>query len=363
MAQNALLHRLRTQDARLGSYSGTETILSFTDPESEFRALSSGAGLFDLGWRAKIMVTGRDRIRWLNGMITNNVKDLPLNRGAYSFVLNHQGRILGDLYVYNRGEYLLLDTDRSQVENLIKTLGRFIIMDKVELNDPGETLSAIGVCGPQSESVLSSAGFDVAGLEPLEVRDIVVDGASVTMVRGPQEKPGWYEVWAGGAGTPPRHANIGRVGDPGESLWDKLAKAGAQPVGTEALERWRIVQGIPKYGQDIRERDLPQETEQNQALNFSKGCYIGQEIVERIRSRGQVHRAFTGFEFEDALPQPGKFEENGRVTTEITSIAEVDGRKIGLGYVRRETGPPGSTVDLQGIKAKVTNLPFRTERN
>jgi aminomethyltransferase len=125
------------------------------------------------------------------------------------------------------------------------------------------------------------------------------------------------------------------------------------------LELWRIVHGIPKYGQDIRERDLPQETEQTQALNFTKGCYIGQEIVERIRSRGQVHRKFTGFEFPDTLPQPGKLEEGGRTVAEITSVAEIGNKKIGLGYVRRETGTPGAKLDLNGIVALVVDPPFQ----
>ena len=133
-------------------------------------------------------------------------------------------------------------------------------------------------------------------------------------MRGPEQKPGWHEIWASSA-------NI-------EPLWTMLENAGAQPVGAEALENWRILRGIPKYGQDIRERDLPQETEQYQALNFSKGCYVGQEIVERIRSRGQVHRKFTGFEFtgvesNDSLPAPGKIEENGKVVAEITSVARI----------------------------------------
>src|SRR5579859_7096848 len=102
-----------------------------------------------------------------------------------------------------------------------------------------------------------------------------------------------------------------------------LTSAGAQPAGANALEFWRVLRGIPQYGKDIRERDLPQETEQSQALNFSKGCYIGQEIVERIRSRGQVHRQFTGFEFPDSPLPPGKYEVAGQLVAEITSIAPV----------------------------------------
>ena len=347
--QTALHQRLASANARIGAYNGAETVLAFSDPARELHALNSACGLFDLNWRAKIVATGKDRVRWLNGMLTNNVRDLPLNHGFYNFLLNAQGRILADMYVYNRGEYLLLDTDRSQLENVIKTLDHFIIMDDVDLTDSSETLGAIGVCGPNSGPILDAVGINATTLEPLEVRDLVVGNFGISIVRGPEQKPGWHEIWASSA-------NI-------EPLWTMLENAGAQPVGAEALEKWRILRGIPKYGQDIRERDLPQETEQYQALNFSKGCYVGQEIVERIRSRGQVHRKFTGFEFtgvdsNDALPAPGKIEENGKVVAEITSVARISTgtaeKKIGLGYVRRESLQPGSQI--QG--ATVVDLPF-----
>lgn len=345
MTQTAFHHRLGPAGGRLGSYNGAETVAAFGDPASEFSALTSGCGIFDLGWRAKITVKGRDRVRWLNGMITNTIKALPVDRGNYSFVLNPQGRILGDVYTYNRGEYLVLDTDRSQLETMLNTLKRFIIMDQVEMAEAGESLQAIGLCGPKAAAVLASAGIEASGLEPLEVRELTAGNAGFILVRGPEQKPGWYEIWTTGE-------NI-------ERAWESLVKAGAQPVGTDALEQWRILRGIPHYGQDVRERDLPQETEQTQALNFTKGCYIGQEIVERIRSRGQVHRKFTGFEFPDALPQPGKFEENGRLLAEITSVAQIGNKKVGLGYVRRETTPAGTELNLGGVLAKVTELPFQ----
>lgn len=340
MTQTTLYQRLAS-DARLGLYNGAETVAVFTDPASELRALLSGCGVFDLGWRAKIMVSGEDRVRWLNGMVTNNVKDLPLHHGNYNFLLSPQGRILADMYIYNQGESLLLDTDRSQIETVMKTLDHFIIMDDVELKQ--SRLTAVGLCGPESEKILAAAGLDVSGLEPGEIRDLQ-NGSSV--VRGPEQRPGWYEIWS----------------ESGQAeFWDRLVSSGAQPVGSEALEQWRILQGIPRYGQDIREKDLAQETEQNQALNFTKGCYIGQEIVERIRSRGQVHRKFTGFEFQDALPPTGKFEQDGRVMGEITTVAEIGGKKLGMGYVRRETGLPGAKLTVNGVAATVRNLPFKNQ--
>jgi aminomethyltransferase len=139
--------------------------------------------------------------------------------------------------------------------------------------------------------------------------------------------------------------------------------AAATPVGTAALDLLRIASGIPRYGQDIRERDLPQETEQQRALHFTKGCYIGQEIVERIRSRGNVHRKFAGFEVQPPLPAPGtKIQADGKEIGEITSVATLPTtggeRPVALGYMRREFAVPGKEVEADGVKLKLTDLPF-----
>jgi len=334
--------------AAMGVYSGVETALNFGDPAKELDALRSNCGIFALDWRAKVTATGKDRVRWLHNMVTNNVRDLALEHGNYNFVLNVQGRILGDLYIYNRGESLMLDTDSVQVEPLLTAMKRYIIMDKVELTNASEAILALGICGPKTEAILGAAGINASGLEPMEIRNQTADGIAISLVRGPEQKPGWYEVW-----LEPTNA---------EAVWKMLVNAGAQPVGAEAVETWRVLRGVPRYGQDIRDRDLPQETEQTQALSFTKGCYIGQEIVERIRSRGQVHRKFTGFEFADALPTVGKFESEGRTLAEITTalrVSTAEGEKnLGLGYIRRESAAAGSQVDLGGNKAKLVDLPF-----
>jgi folate-binding protein YgfZ len=321
--------------------------LDFGDPAVELGDLRRRCAVFELNWRAKVAATGKDRVRWLHNMVTNNVRDLSLNRGCYNFVLNAQGRILGDMYIFNRGDSVLIDTDRAQLEPLLTAMRRFIIMDKVEL-EPAQDIQALGVCGPKAESILQEAGLAVSGLSPLEIRSLKVDDVDGTLVRGPENKPGWYEVWSNSTAI--------------AAVREKLLQAGAKPVGAQALEWWRILRGIPQYGQDIRDRDLPQETAQPQALNFNKGCYIGQEIVERIRSRGQVHRKFTGFEFAGQPAALGKYEAAGRAFAEITSVAVIPGdgaeKALGLGYVREEIRAAGPEVDLNGSKARITDLPF-----
>ncbi len=323
--------------------------LDFGDVAAEFQALVSGAAVYVLNSRAKISVTGGDRMRWLNGMITNNVRDLTPGRGVYAFLLNPQGRILADLYAYNRGELLLLDTDHSQVEKILAVFRKYIIMDKVEVANVSDKLTAIGIAGPEARESLRAAGFEVPELERLQFVELSWRQISLTVVRGDNEHAETFEVWLA-------PENI-------EPVYQSLVTAGAKPVGTAALELLRVGTGVPGYGVDIRERDLPQETEQQRALNFTKGCYIGQEIVERIRSRGNVHRKFTGFEVQGELPPPGsKIQVDGKDVGEITSAASLplaDGeRRLALGYIRREVATPGTLVDAGGSPAHVANLPF-----
>ncbi len=174
-------------------------------------------------------------------------------------------------------------------------------------------------------------------------------GTECTVVRGEDADYIFYEIWIA-----PDRVRL---------LWDALVGAGAAVVGSEALEMQRIVSGIPRYGVDIRERDLPQETEQARALNFQKGCYVGQEIVERIRSRGAVHRKFTGFVAEGAAQMaPGsKIVAGEKEVGEITSAASLHlagGEKtVALGYIRREVGVPGRVVTIGSAQATVVQLP------
>lgn len=348
MAKSPLYDTLVTSGARMGEYSGVETALSFGDVRREFRELTSGCAVYDLGWRAKVMVSGNDRARWMNGMVSNSIKNLQVNRGNYNFVLNPQGRILGDLYAYNRGEYLLIDTERSQLETLLTLLRRYIIMDKVELVDKSSDLSALGVQGPKAAEILKAVSINDPGLEPMQLADLTWNGATITLTRMASDEFVTYEVWANAETL--------------SQLWKALVEAGAVPVGSEALEKFRVMIAFPKYGIDIRDRDLPQETGQNHALNFTKGCYIGQEIVERIRSRGNVHRAFTKFRLEGELPPSGsRLQAEGKDVGEITSVnrvpTETGEETLALGYIRREAVESGAKIIYAGGEARPAESP------
>jgi len=347
---SATLHdSLISFGGRLGQYGGAETAASFGDTAREFAALHSAAGVFDLGWYGTLVLTGSDRRRWLNGMVTNNTRDLLPNHGNYSLVLNAQGRIQGDLTAYNRGEYYLVITDTGQIEKLKGIFDKYIIMDDVEVSDVSEKLTAIGIAGPKSREVLAKAGFSFPDLALGEVVDIDWKNIGVSVARGLGDRGESYEIWFA-----PEHAT---------TIWESLVPAGATPVGYEALEWLRILRGIPRYGVDITERYLPQETGQDRALHFAKGCYLGQEIVERIRSRALLHRGFAGFIVDGPAPAAGSpIMGTDKKIGEITSSAVIpigDSKKtFSLGYIRTESSTPGTEVRINEARATVSALPF-----
>jgi len=349
MVRTVLYEKLSASSARMGEYLGAETALVFGDAADEFRELREGCAIYDLGWRAKIIVTGGDRIRWMNGMVTNNIRDLAVNRGNYNFLLTAQGRIQADMYVYNRGDYLLVDTARWQKAKVLEIFDKFIIMDDVEVSDASDKLTALAVQGPQARAALERAGFVIPELQPMQVVDGAWREAGYSITRMASNVAETYELWMLPENIP--------------TAWDALVEAGARPVGMDALEMFRVWAGIPRYGQDIRERELPQETEQDQALHFSKGCYVGQEVVERIHSRGLVHRVFRGFMVEGAAPEPGAkvlFEgkEMGYITSALAVPLNGSSKTLALGYVRREAAEPGTIVQTGESTARVSALPF-----
>ena len=336
--------------ASVSEYRGATTAAHFGDPQTEFDALRGGCGVYDLGYRAKISLKGNDRVRWLNGMVTNNIRDLALGQGVYAFLLNPQGHILGALFAYNRGDSITVDTDLSQLEKILATFDHYIIMDDVEVANLSDQVTALGISGPESRRVLATAGLTLPETQPLQLQSLNWRGADCTVVKGEDGQRDAYEIWI--------------AQDRVKDLWDALLAAGATAVGTEAIEMHRIASGVPSYGVDIRERDLPQETEQARALNFNKGCYVGQEIVERIRSRGAVHRKFTGFlaEGTDQISAGTKISAGEKEVGEITSATSVllagTAKTVALGYIRREVGLPGREVLIGSTKATVVQLPL-----
>jgi folate-binding protein YgfZ len=323
---------------------------STSSPASQLAALLQGAGVARLDQMGWIRVTGEDRVRWLNGMVTNMIQDLKPGEGTYNFLLSVQGRIQGDATIFAEPDALLMETASSQVPTLMALLDRFIIMDDVELADITSERSGLLVAGPQAPSLLAKIGLNVEGLEVLEQRTTSWNTAQISVFHMNSPLIARYELWTDTETTP--------------KLLDALQSAGAALCEAQSLEWLRILEGTPLYGTDIRDRELPQETGQTRALHFAKGCYLGQEIVERIRSRGNVHRTFSAFQLEGDLPTAGSLlEADGKQIGELTSIAAIPlptrgTTQLGLGYVRREALDRGIPIRYTCGVAVPVSLPF-----
>ena len=350
-----LAKHLTTQSSSSGlvPYFGALTAHHFDAPERETGALLRGAAVQDLGWLRRVAVRGEDRLRWLSGMVTNAVETLADSSGAYNLVLNAQGRIQGDAYVWRSGETLEIETSAEQLEPLLTHLDHFIIMDDVELVSlPDQT--AIGITGPAADRILTGLGLSPLD-EALSLADGTVGGVPVRIERRYGTIVPHYALWA----------NVEHVA----AVWQAIVDAGATPVGSAALETLRIVEGIPAYGIDIQSRDLAQETGQTRALNFTKGCYLGQEIVERIRSRGQVHRYLRSIELipdnEAEVPATGTelrgSSNDGKPAGSITSVAAVRlnevTRVFGIAMVRSEAEVGGKLLVYASGKAQILKTP------
>jgi len=313
---------------------------------SELHALAAGCGVYKME-RTLVSLAGKDRVRWLNGMVSNNIRDLTAGRGVYAFVLNPQGQIQGDLHAFNRGESLVLEIDGAQA-GLLPQLRRYIIMDKVEVQELGDSVVIFGIAGAKATQVLQSLG--IAEPEaPLGFAEASWSGGRVTVIRGDNPCVANYELWV--------------QQEQAEAFRTDLLQAGAQEVHPAALDTFRVLCGIPKFGVDIRERTLPQETAQDRALNFNKGCYIGQEIVERIRARGSVHRGLTGFEVSGSAPASGTpIQVDGKDVGVITSTATVPTSQgehaVALGFLRKEQLTPDARFEISGTILRPVSLPF-----
>jgi aminomethyltransferase len=281
-----------------------------------YEALRNGAAWLDVSARGKIKVMGEDRGRLLHAMTTNHIQQLTPGNGCYAFFLTVQGRILSDVNVLCRPDHFLLDLEPETREKVYQHLDHYIIADDVTLEDVSETLAAIAVEGPASAEVLQAMGAPTPEVDYASAEW----GTRLVARLNTTGSPGFF-VFVPVAGK--------------AELISQLEAAGAVAGDAEAFNVVRLEHGKARYGVDLSERFLAQEANQPPALHFSKGCYLGQEIVERVRSRGQIHRVLTPLVLEGKEPPaPGAKLETG---TEFTSAAYSPAldKIVALAYVRK----------------------------
>ena len=309
-----------------------------------YTALRETAAWRDASDRGRIVLRGDDRVRLLHAMTTNHIEQLAPGDGCYAFFLNAQGRILADANILCFEDHILLDTEPETRTKVFEHLDRYIIADDVALEDVTEQTAIIAVEGPEAQIVIERLGAPVPALPGAHLPwDGAGDSSGVTVARLNTTGGSGFFLIANAASK--------------ELIQAQLAAAGVPEAHPQDIRTVRIENGHPRYGEEMTERYLVQETGQLQAVHFTKGCYLGQEIVERVRSRAQIHRGLRRLEIDtNHPPDPGVKLKSGETDAgEIVSAAfsPALGKTVALAYIRTQFGEPGTPLALDGIAAHV----------
>jgi folate-binding protein YgfZ len=318
--------------------NGSETVASYGSPESEYRALTSDAALIDLSFRSRICLLGGDREKFLHGQVTNEILRLPVGQGTYAALVTAKGKLETDLFIYKLQEELLLDFEPGLTQKIIDRLSKYIIAEDVQIVDVAPHYSLLSVQGPRSAELLAAASFLPSLPEkPFHWTKATTPNGDLYVTQNSRFGPHGFDLFVPIADAP--------------SIAEKLSGT-IQPVGLDACEISRIENGIPRFGVDMDESNLAPEALRENAISYAKGCYIGQEVIARIRTYGQVAKALRLLRLPDDLanlPVRGeKLFKGEREIGFITSatVSPKHGHKIALGYVRKEANTPGESLTL-----------------
>ena len=349
------------QGAVFTELQSMEAVAHYGDIAAEYAALQNSVGLADLSFRGRLCLLGADRVRLLHGQVTNDIKALQAGQGCYAAFTSPKGRMQADVHVYALADELLLDFEPGLTQSLIERLDHYIVSDDVQAVDVAEHYGLFSFQGPKALEVpgLLDPGWTLAP-------------QSHGIVHRPDPELGDL-YWVNHARTGSQGVDVFVPTAAMGMVWDKLCLAvrslGGRPVGGSALELARIEAGVPRFGVDMDESHLPPEAGLDRnGISYTKGCYIGQETIARIRTYGQVTKALRGLRFDPGAPMPVRGDKlfyNGREVGSLTSVIQSPrlGCPIALGYVRKECNAPGTALVVRSVSgaeipATIVPLPF-----
>nr|UXE45190.1 aminomethyltransferase [uncultured bacterium] len=324
--------------------------------QGAYEAATHGAGLVDRSHRGRIVVSGRDRAGYLQGLLTNDISALTAGRGCYAAYLTAQGRMITDLLVYELGDVILLTLPGDVKAAVLAKLDQFIFSEDVALGDVTETFSQLALVGPAAAGLLAGV---LQGVTAGELAALPEHGS----IRASFDTQAAIVVRVSDTGEPGFDVFVDR--SYGERFKAAAARAGAHEVDAATADAIRIEAGIPVFHRDMDEDTIPLEAGiESRAISLTKGCYVGQEVIIRVlhRGHGRVARKLVGLVMDGtAVPAPGtglRADERdaGKVTSATLSPAL--GKPIALAYVQRDFVSPGTRLTVDGAPATVTTLPF-----
>ncbi len=325
----------------------------FGDSVAEHSACRDGAVIVDLSHRGNVRFSGSDAVNFLHGMLSNRVEELSPGEGVYTTFLTRQGKFVADLNLYRRTDDLMADIPPGMASVLAEAIDMYIIMDQVEVEDLSGSLSTVGLFGPQSSACLMRAGLGPGELP--EHGHIEIDGILISR-----------ELWTGEDGY-----LLAIPVERSEAIWKTLTASGARPAGLTAFDTLTLEAGTPLFGVDMDSSINPMQAGlAGKAIDFEKGCYIGQEVIAKIKYLGQVNRGLAGIRIEgDAIPSPGaRVESNGEDVGTPTRAAFCPtlGKVMALGHIHRKAMEPGTEVTVCGdnleAAGEITSLPFYSNK-
>lgn len=347
--ETPLLAEHRAAHARIGEFTACLLPEGFSDFDTEYRAGHDAVAIFDTNWHLTAQFTGRDRLKYLHAITSGNVKDLAQHNGMLALLLSPQGRILAELEMYALAESILLRSHISLRDQTIGTLKKYILGSQVKLEDATDSTGSFAIEGPKAGEVLNElCGFALTEVPSMGIREITVGGVPCRLIRRSHFNQPGAEI-LGSRETLPQ-------------LWRAAEAAvrsqGGPPIGMIALNSLRLEANVPWFPLDFNDTVIPHEAAvENTHISYNKGCYTGQEIVERVRSQGRVNRKRVLLKFSSAQPPlPGaKLRANGAEVGAITSdgYSPAFGTAIGMGYAKREQHAAGSKMEYDGGTAEV----------
>jgi folate-binding protein YgfZ len=340
--RSLLLHDFHhALSGRFLDLTGQEGVAHYGEPSAEYAALTESAMIIDLSFRGRLCILGADRVKFLNGQVTNNVKDLRTGEGCYAALVSAKGKIQSDLHIYILENEILADFEPGMTDIVKQRLEKYIIAEDAQVADVSEHYGLWSVQGPKAAELIKKLPWPLIVPEKSKAMTKIDEPGmgEIYLIKHPRTQTAGFDLFVPNAAM--------------QIVGEALRKTNGRFGGWQALETARIEAGIPRYGADMDETNLASEVLDAEAISYSKGCYIGQEVIARIRTYGQVAKALRRLRLPDNLPSPPvKGDKLFLGEKEVGSVTSATAH-VALGYVRREANQPGTELLLQMGSEKI----------